>query len=243
MPVVIQTDPTGYETLESFSKAKAFNRWQYDSIKNDLRGDILELGSGIGNISGLLLTDHGRVALSDLRPEYCAHLDRLYHADPHLSGVYELDLSRPDFESCHPSLLGKFDTVIALNVIEHISDDGLTIRNARALLQNGGRLIVLVPSGQWLYNNLDRELGHVRRYSKKGLKDLIEQAGLTVTRTRYFNAAAIAGWWLEGNVLRKKIISPFSLHLYDQMVPVFKFADWFITPFTGISLIAVATKN
>jgi 2-polyprenyl-3-methyl-5-hydroxy-6-metoxy-1,4-benzoquinol methylase len=242
MVAAIQSDPTGYETLESFSRAKAFTQWQYEEIQNSLRGNILELGSGIGNISEFLLKNHPSVALSDLRPEYCRYLSNLYQEDPHLSGIYELDLSQPDFQSRHKSLLGKFDTVIALNVLEHIADDVLAIRNAKSLMQAMGTLVLLVPAGQWLYNSLDRELGHVKRYSKKGLNEIIQAAGLTVKDCRYFNAAAIAGWWFQGNILRNKIISRSSLNLYNQMVPVFKKADKFVAPFAGVSLISVATQ-
>ena len=120
-----------------------------------------------------------------------------------------------------------------------IADDSLAIRNSKYLLRENGKLIVLVPSGQWLFNSLDKELGHFRRYSRSGLNDLLKSCGLTVTHSAYFNAAAMLGWWVSGRILKEKIISASKLNMYDKMVPVFQVADWFVTPFTGISVISV----
>jgi 2-polyprenyl-3-methyl-5-hydroxy-6-metoxy-1,4-benzoquinol methylase len=237
------SDPSGFETLEAFSNADSFNKWQFEALNRFAKGEILEIGSGTGNISALLLKEHSRVCLTDLRPEYCELLKNKFGQNPHLTGVYELDLSLDDFDLKYPDLLGKFDAVIASNVIEHISDDLLAVRNAKALLKNNGSLIVLVPAGQWLYNSIDKELGHYKRYSKSRLKNLLESAGLAVKETRYFNAAAIFGWWFAGNVLREKTISMGKMSLYNRLTPVFKITDWFITPFCGISVISVGIKN
>jgi SAM-dependent methyltransferase len=237
------SDPPGFETLEIFSKAPAVNRWLYERISGSLQGHILEIGSGIGNISTFLLKNQSAVSLSDLRPEYCGLVENKFKGHPHLKGVYELDLSLTDFNVKYADLMEKFDTVIALNVIEHIEDDLRAIRNAKSLLRNHGKLIVLVPAGQWLYNSLDRELGHYKRYTKTGLKGLMESAGFAVTDCHFFNAAAIPGWWFSGNILKEKIISSSKLNLYNQLVPLFRITDWFISPFTGVSVISAGVKN
>jgi 2-polyprenyl-3-methyl-5-hydroxy-6-metoxy-1,4-benzoquinol methylase len=237
------SDLSGFETLEAFSRATAFNRWLYEKISGYVQGQVLEIGSGIGNISTFLLRDQPMVSLSDLRPDYCRLLEKKFNQDPHLEGVYELDLSQSDFRFRYTGLLEKFDTVIALNVIEHITDDSLAVRNAMALLRKNGKLVILVPAGQWLYNPLDRELGHCKRYSKSGLNVLLESAGLTITDSRYFNAAAILGWWFSGNLLREKIISPSKLKLFNQLVPLFRTVDRMVAPFTGISIITAGIKN
>lgn len=237
------SDPSGFETLEAFSQADTFNKWQYNALNRFAQGQILEIGSGTGNISAFFLKEHEQVCLTDLRPEYCELLKNKFGPDPHLLGVYELDLSLHNFESTYPYLLNKFDTVIASNVIEHISEDSLAVSNAKSLLKNNGRLIVLVPAGQWLYNSIDKELGHYKRYSKSSLKSLLESAGLFVEDTRYFNAAAILGWWISGNILREKTVSSAKMTLYNRMTPIFKITDWFIAPFVGISVISVGIKK
>lgn len=243
MQAAAQPDKTGYDTLENFSRAHAVNRWMFERIKRYLHGQILEIGSGIGNISGFLLKDQDTVSLSDLRPEYCRLLEKKFFGHPHLQEVVELDLSLPDFEARNAGLLGKFDTVIAMNVVEHIADDDLAIRNAKSLLRNQGLLVILVPAFPGLYNSLDRELGHFRRYTKGGLKKLTESAGMEISSCRYFNAAAIPGWWFAGNILKEKIISRSKLQTYNLLVPVLRILDWFLTPFAGVSLIVTSRKK
>jgi 2-polyprenyl-3-methyl-5-hydroxy-6-metoxy-1,4-benzoquinol methylase len=243
MEALEQSDPTGFETLEALSKADALNQWLYDKIKGFANGQILEIGSGIGNISAHLLKNQPTVTLTDLRPEYCRLLETKFAGHPHLQGIYEMDLVLPDFSVKNSALLGKFDTVIALNVVEHIELDRLAIHNASQLLRKNGRVVILVPAGPWLYNSLDRELGHFKRYTKSGLNNLLESEGFRVQDSLYFNAAAIAGWWISGHMLREKIITSTKLNLYNRLVPLFRIADWFITPFTGVSVISVGVKD
>jgi len=237
------SDPIGFETLEIFSRTSAINQWLYDKIKKFASGEILEIGSGIGNISAHLLRDQINVSLSDLRPEYCQLLQRKFGKDLHLQQVYELDLSVIDFKTKYFDMLEKFDTVFALNVIEHIENDSLAVQNAKSLLRRNGKLVILVPAGQSLFNSLDRELGHYKRYSKTGLKNLIRAAGFDISYCRYFNAAGILGWWLSGSVFRDNAITSSKLNLFNQWVPLFRILDWFITPFTGVSVISVGIKN
>ena len=237
------SDPVGFETLEIFSRTSAINQWLYDEIKKFASGEILEIGSGIGNISAHLLKDQINVSLSDLRLEYCQLLQRKFVKDSHLRQVYVLDLAVADFKTKYFDMLEKFDTVIALNVIEHIENDSMAIQNAKSLLRSNGKLVILVPAGQSLFNSLDRELGHYKRYSKTRLKTLIRTAGFDISYCRYFNAAGILGWWLSGTVFRNKVITSSKLNLFNKLVPLFRILDWFVTPVTGVSLISVGIKN
>jgi SAM-dependent methyltransferase len=243
MQSAVHSDPTGFETLQTFSQAPAFNHWLYDKISSSAHGKILEIGSGIGNISEFLLAEQSSVYLSDIREEYCQVLEEKFSGHKHLGGIYLLDLTKPDFPAQYPDLLEKFDTVIALNVIEHIRDERAAIWNAKALLVNGGRLIVLVPAIPSLYNSLDRHLGHFRRYTKTALKKCFEQADLKFGGSEYFNASAIPGWWISGSLLKDDTITQGKLRFFNRMVPIFKFFDKMASPFLGISLIASGIKN
>ncbi len=243
MGLETHSDPAGLATLEIFSEAPAVNRWLFEKVNRFLQGEILEIGSGIGNISGFLLTEQPAVYLSDLRPEYCQRLEEKFHGHPHLRRIFQLDLSLPDFITRYSALLGKFDIVIALNVIEHIKDDQTAIENAKTLLRIGGKLVVLVPAIPGLYNSLDRHLGHFRRYTKIELRDLIEKAGLKFGGCRYFNAVAIPGWWYSGRLLKEEIVTLSKLRFFNRMVPLFKIIDRLLSPFTGISLITSGIKN
>lgn len=237
---LLQSDPAGLETLASFAKARIFNRWMFEAIAPWCAGKVLETGSGIGNMSRLLLDQPLQVSLSDIRPEYCKILEQELGRHPHLGGIHQIDLSTPDFIDVYAPLLGQYDTVVALNVIEHIGPDGLAVSNGKALLRPGGRLIVLVPAFQWLNNSLDKELGHYRRYTKKSLAALLTGAGFRVTRMRYFNLAGIPAWWYSGSVRHKRMIYPQQVTLYNKLVPVFRLMDKLVLHQAGLSVVAVA---
>lgn len=237
-----QDDPAGLETLQTLAKAERFNKWLYDAIAGYCKGEILEIGSGIGNISKLLLESGEQVALSDVRINYCETLKHRFKDNARLRGVYQVDLSLADFSDAYQPLLAGFDTIIALNVIEHIKDDKLAIQNCKRLLRKDGRLVILVPAFQWLYNSLDKELGHYRRYKKKSLSELLVNEEMIITDKKYFNCSGIPGWWTSGSVFKSKIISDWQLNVYDKLVPVFRVIDKAVLHMAGLSVIAVA-KN
>jgi SAM-dependent methyltransferase len=215
----------------------------FERIEGHCRGSILEIGSGIGNISSFLLERFTDVTLSDIQPEYCRRLRRTFGERRSLRHIFSIDLAAVDFEGAYGQLMGRFDTVIALNVVEHIDDHVLAIRNAHRLLKSGGRLIVLVPAYPWLYNPMDKELGHFRRYTKKGLGELLKGEGLRMLRLEFFNAAAIGGWWFSGSVLRMDKIKKGPLRFYNGLVGIMRLADRLTGRKIGLSIIAVASDQ
>jgi 2-polyprenyl-3-methyl-5-hydroxy-6-metoxy-1,4-benzoquinol methylase len=236
-------DWTGGETLEAFAHAERFNRWMFDAIAVHCRGKILEIGSGIGNLSIHLLEKASLLTVSDMNENYCSVLQQRLGHNKQVEGVYRIDLSATNFEEQYASLMGKYDTVVALNVIEHIKDDRTAIRNCKKLLTENGRLVILVPAFQWLYNSLDRELRHFRRYSKKTLSAVVTGQGFVISSLRYFNSPGIPGWWLSGTLFRKKIISRSQLSVYNSLVPLFRIFDKLTSRIAGLSLIIIAVNN
>lgn len=236
------TDPTGLQTLERFAAATHFNRWLFDTVLPHCKGHVLEAGSGIGNISRLFLDNRFRLTASDLRPDYCGVLQQQFGDHPNLAGVVHLDLATPVLAQQHGDLLHRFDTVVALNVVEHIKDDKQAINNCFQLLKPGGHLVILVPAFQWLYNSFDEELGHYRRYTRRSLRALLAGAGLSVVHQQFFNAAGIAGWLIDGSLLRKRLIPRKQLQLFDKLLPVIKLADVLSFHSIGLSTIAVGRK-
>lgn len=235
-------DPIGKETLESFSKTKRFNKWQYESVSKFLKGDILEIGSGIGNISTLLLANNNSVTLSDLRNCYCDTLRNKFKSEPNLKSIIRIDLSEPDFDKKYSHLLDSFDTIVALNVIEHIENDGGAIENCKKLLRSDGQIVIQVPAFQWLYNSLDKGLGHYKRYTQRTLNNLVSTHKMKLQASRYFNFAGIPGWWFSGSLLKRKIIPRNQTVLFDKLVPLFRFADVLTLNRIGLSVITVAKK-
>ncbi len=236
------TDKIGKEILEIISSANKFNQWMYQTIRPFAKGEVLEIGSGIGNISSQFLENNFSIMLSDFRPEYCEELNNKYSHYSNFSGVNRIDLVNPDFEKAHVDLLESFDTVFALNVIEHIEDDILALSNCRKLLKKGGTLIILVPSYQKLFNNFDIELGHYRRYTISRLKNVFRLNEMEVIHSQYFNCIGILGWYFNGNILKKKTINEGQMKLYNNLVPIFKIVDKVVLNKIGLSTIVIGIK-
>ncbi len=235
-------DAVGSETLEAIGKARRFNRWMYETIKPWCSGDIMEVGSGHGNISEFFITDHARITLTDIRENYCEKLTSRFSDAESLQGVVQMDLTDPEFEIKHQNLFEKFDTIFALNVVEHIEEDKMAVANCKKLLKKGGMLIILVPSYQSLYNNFDVDLGHFRRYNIASLSSLFEANQLEIIQKQYFNFAGMFGWFFSGRILKKKIIPTGQVKIFDLLVPIFKIGDRIVLNSMGLSTIIVGRK-
>lgn len=232
-------DKYGITTLEAISNAPAFNQWTYDLIHPFCSGKIIELGSGIGNISRYFIEDKKDITLSDLRENYREYLsERFKYEKPNVRSV---DMVHPQFEQVYRDLLGQFDTAFALNVVEHIEDHAAAVKNAGSLLKPGGRLIILVPAYDWLYNKFDRELGHYQRFNRKKLRALFPQE-YHIIQSAYFNALGIPGWFMSGTVARNKEISSGEMKLFNRLVPVAKMLDALTFDTIGLSVWCVAQK-
>jgi 2-polyprenyl-3-methyl-5-hydroxy-6-metoxy-1,4-benzoquinol methylase len=237
-----EVDREGMDTLNVIAEADKFNEWMYSTIMPYTKDNVLEIGSGIGNISAFFIRDGASICLSDIRDNYCHYLTKRFSKERSVTGILKMDLVDKDFDNKFSYLFNSFDSIFALNVVEHIADDDLAIRNCKKLLKLGGNLIILVPAYQWLFNKFDKELEHYRRYTKKTLKKLIGNY-LEVTHSRYFNSPGILGWFLSGSILQKKVIPSSQMRLYNKLVPLFKLADKATFNQVGLSVIVVGRKT
>ena len=239
---IVNGDATGLHTLEVISKADRFNSWMYETIRPFLKGEVLEIGSGIGNISRLLVDDGFHVTLSDFDPAYCLRLKERFAAKPNVSEIISIDLQHKQFETTYQSYQGKFDTVFLLNVLEHLEDDKAAIKNCSYLLKKGGTLIILVPAYQWLYCRFDKELGHFRRYTVNNLMALFKTSGFEVLKDQYFNFFGLPGWFVFGKLLGRPMIGAGEMNLYNRLVPLFRVADKLLFNKAGLSVIVIGQK-
>jgi len=161
-----------------------------DVIEPYLGRRILEVGSGIGNISRFL-PKRELLTVSDVDPVYMELLENAYR-DHDLVSVARFDLGS-DEDARALARVG-FDTVVCLNVLEHIEDDAAALRRLRQILPTDGRLVLLVPQYPSLYGTYDQRLGHCRRYDRADLETRLTRAGFRVRARRNFNALGIAGW-------------------------------------------------
>jgi SAM-dependent methyltransferase len=233
-----QVDEEGEETLKAIAEADRFNAWMYDQVRPYANGKILEIGSGIGNLSEFFVQDGYDITLSDVRAQYTKQLSLKFPGRQ----VIEMDLVHPSFNDQYQDYLGTYDLVFALNVVEHILNDRLALENMRSLLKPGGIMFVLVPAYPFLFNNFDRALEHHRRYTVKSLS-AVHPDGLSVLSSRYFNLMGIPGWFLVGGVLRKKIIPAGNMRLYNTLTPVFRWMDRLVGHRFGLSVIRVSRRT
>lgn len=238
-----EIDKEGWETLLAISKADRFNRWMFEVVKPFINGNSLEIGSGIGNISQYFLECNQQLTVSDLRENYLQFLTLQFAQYPNLKGVINIDLTDEHFDNKHADLLNTFDTVFALNVIEHIKNDDLALSNCRKLLKPGGTLLILVPALPFLYNSLDRELFHFRRYTRGLLEKRIQQSGFKICKSFYFNALGIPAWMWGGAMSSRKTITTGQMNFYNKLVPLARTLDDVLFQRIGLSLITVATKE
>ncbi|HTL09625.1 MAG TPA: class I SAM-dependent methyltransferase [Chitinophagaceae bacterium] len=235
-------DQVGAGTLSMIAAADAFNRWMYNAIKPWLFGQVLELGSGIGNISVFVLNDQFKTVLSDINPSYIHFLQQKFRANKNLIRIVSIDLQHPHFNEEYEALQSQFDSIFLLNVIEHLKDDDAAVRNCNYLLRQGGHLVLLAPAYPFLYCLLDKNLGHFRRYTKKSLAALLYRNNHALLTRKYFNMAGIAGWLVWGKLLRRSMLDAKSFGTFNKLVPFFKLMDKIVFHQVGLSAIAVGKK-
>jgi SAM-dependent methyltransferase len=222
--------------LEAMSFAANYHRWIVDEIAPFLGGKVAEVGAGIGSVSELLL----RAPLEELHAfEPSANMyprlaERL-RAEPRATPVND------SFGAGQAG--AAFDSVAYINVLEHIEDDRGELAHAHAALRAGGHLLVFVPALPWLYGELDRRVGHRRRYTKDGLVRAVESAGFAVERARYFDIAGIVPWYVSFVLLRRSMDAG-SVSLYDRVVvPPMRLLESVITPPIGKNVLLIARKG
>ncbi|HSH20230.1 MAG TPA: hypothetical protein VLA03_07240, partial [Draconibacterium sp.] len=121
-------------------------------------------------------------------------------------------------------------------------DHEQAMNNAMKMLRPGGKVVILVPAFQWLFNCFDEQLDHHRRYTQKTLLSLLEGAGFKVIHKQYYNAMGVLGWYVSGNILKKKMIPGGQMKLYNSLVPLWKILDFFTKKIIGLSVVQVGLK-
>jgi SAM-dependent methyltransferase len=234
---IYECDAYGSHTLARLSRAPNFNRWMADAVRRHCGVRVLEIGSGIGNLTRRLVPRSEYVA-TDINPVYLQALAALKSERPYLQVGYCDVTDAASF----PRLEGGFDTVVCLNVIEHVESDRAALANIRSVLSDGGKAIILVPQGQWNYGTLDEVLGHHRRYSRQALHDAASAAGFVVREIFEFNRVGTPAWFLNGRILRRRTFGLGQIWLLDRLTPLFRMIDARL-PFPGLSLVAVLERR
>jgi SAM-dependent methyltransferase len=205
-------------------------------------GHVLEIGSGIGNYSlGIVAQPRvKKLTCIEMDPQ-CVAAARTKLADLIASGVVEQ--LHDDYMSVDlpPET---FETIVCLNVLEHIEHDKDALAKAYEALKPGGRLVLFVPAFPALFGEIDHRLGHFRRYTKVGIRPLLRETGFAVRELRYYNLAGFLGWLVRFRILRRNQQDAGVVGLFDRWVLPWQTrveARWSSQPI-GQSLYLVAEK-
>lgn len=219
----------GSAHLNNLTGTPQYVNWVVSEIRPYLGDTVLELGAGIGTLSGRLMGRRVRYVAVERDPLYLHALQNRF-------------LRTPTVEvRSAPEPGERYDTVLCLNQIEYAEDPAAEIKRAAACVKPGGRLIVLAPQGRLLFGSLDRKIGHKDRFSRRELESLISGAGLQVEQTKQLNRISTPLWWLSSRVLRAETLRKPFLKIFDKTVWLWRLLNPAL-PWSGLSLIAVSRR-
>ena len=225
-------DLVGMETLEVMKEARWYNQWLFKMIKPYLGKDILEVGAGTGNFTRLL-SKIGKVSVIDIEERYIKYLKKNKNIS---SGIGDIEEGQYFFRN------GLFDSIVCLNVLEHISDDLKALKNSQKLLKEGGTLVLLVPAHKILFSNFDKTLGHFRRYTTGELAQKLKNAGFKVVTNRYLNWWAAIGWFVFLRLTGWRSMPKNEVGIFNYLGKLFLWPEKFVEFPFGLSVLALAKK-
>jgi SAM-dependent methyltransferase len=206
-------------------------------VRSHLGDTVLEIGAGIGNITGRVMGRKLRYVAGEKDALFLHALRNRFLRTPNVE-VRRLDPEDPkDYEDLH----GTMESVVCLNVLEYVDEPEATLRSLRKTLTSGGHMIILVPQGAALYSTLDQALGHKRRFDQAQLLQTLRQVGLEPVHTYQLNKIGKPAWWFYGQVLHNKQISRVTLKLFDKTIWLWRRIE-VLFPWDGLSLIVVARR-
>ncbi len=234
----LYVEPYGRAFLNNMTGTPQYLSWVSNTIRKHLGDSIIEIGAGIGNMTGRLMARRLNYVAAERDPLYLHALRNRFLRTPNVT-VAPLDPARPaEFEPYQTS----FETGLCLNVLEYAENPASVLHSLTQALRLDGLLIALVPQGPSLFGSVDQMLGHKRRFSREQMIQLFEAEGLTVERTYNFNKVGKLAWWLSSTVLRRKSFNKVTLKLFDKSVWFWRRVES-IMPWDGLSLIVVGRKR
>ena len=228
--------------LQSMQTLETYYQWSYDLFKPFIGRRILDAGCGFGNFTAIARKNAEYILAVDSSSKNIQLLKDRFRE----SAVVEI--AQLDLESDNEFLRAKhIDTIVCLDVLEHVNDDVALLERFFKTVQTGGHLLVKVPACKWLFGSIDVASGHNRRYIPQELRIKAERAGWETIKAHYMNIAGVFPYWIRSRVLRKEVnfsrtFKPWQLMAIRRVVPILKILDQIIGPPIGQSAILIARK-
>jgi len=230
--------PYGRGVLNNLTGTPQYLAWLARRLRPYVGDTVLEIGAGIGNITGRLMGRRVLYVAAEKDPLHLHALHNRFLRTPHVV-VQRFD---PDQPGGLTGVEQGFDTILCLDVLEYMEEPGTLLDYLRGILQPGGRLLVVVPNVPVLFGSLDASLGHHRRYSKVEMARLLEAHGFAPERFHQLDKAGTLPWWIYSRILRSRNISKLVLKIFDKTVWIWSRLDALL-PWPGLSLVAVARQQ
>jgi SAM-dependent methyltransferase len=226
------------QSLNLLADTYNYNHWIYTLLRPFLGDHICEVGAGTGNLTRFFLSAK-RLTVVEPEEAYCAALREL--SSVHLN-LTVLQCRIEDY-ALHMSNRDLADSVVCVNVLEHILEHVDVLAGMAKVAKPEGSILLYVPACPWAFGETDRALGHYRRYSKRGLRRIARQSNLRVIASRYVNFIGAFGWWWCSRIRRRPEIDPSSARFVDRCVPYVSALERLLPPIVGQSLFAVLKKE
>ena len=230
--------PYGRGVLNNLNGTPQYLSWLARVVRPYLGDTVLELGAGIGNLSGRLMSRRLLYVAAEKDPLHLHALRNRFLRTPNVR-VRQID---PEAAADFDGRDGSFDTVLCLNVLEYVDDPRATIEAIRGCLDPGGTLVLLTPQHPSLYGALDRSMGHKRRFDREPLQKTLSGAGFEVQRVYSLNKIGAPPWWIHSKLLGSSRINKVTLKIFDKTVWLWRRIDG-VLPWAGLSLVVVARKS
>jgi len=228
--------------LEAMSFALNYHRWIFEEMRPFLGRHIVEVGAGTGSFSELLAA-HRPSSLSLIEPS------GMYEQLIKNTATWKTDADIVCYKHVFTEIAAELersrapDSILYVNVLEHISDDQAELTAMYRTLRKGGRILIFVPALPRLYGAFDRRVGHFRRYTKADLENKCLTAGFKLLKSRYFDFAGVVLWWVKYQLLQSDSLESGAVRLYDKfVVPVTKTLESMIMPPIGKNVLVIAEK-
>lgn len=226
--------------LESMSFAVNYHKWILEEFRPFLGKKLVEVGAGTGSFSELLLAE---------KPESLAVIEPSEMFQYLSQNVAQIETSarveyfNSIFSETAATLAEKPDTIIYVNVLEHIEDDRGELEKVYETLDAGGRCLIFVPAFMSLYGAFDEKVGHFRRYTREEVEEKGRAAGFRVTKSIYFDFVGMLPWWIKYRLLKSDSLESGAVTLYDKIaVPVTKQFERFFKFPAGKNILTVLEK-
>ncbi|HBM15263.1 MAG TPA: hypothetical protein DD381_02795 [Lentisphaeria bacterium] len=198
------------------ASAENYNRYLFSLIKPYLNGEVIEIGSGIGNITRQMLETPSKISkLFCIEPdESCINSFKAITSQSR----FPIQIIKGSFPETYPSQTGVADLIFSFNVLEHIKDDNGALFKSFELLKSSGYLFIYVPAFQCLFGSMDKRLNHYRRYSKIQLSKKLQSIGFKLIKCEYTNFVGFWAWLINNRIFKIKSQKPGQVKIFDNYI-------------------------